>query len=84
MTQVERVVGLDEIDGGAHGRTDAAAFDHHIMFEPVTGPTSNGRCKKCGKKFVGNNLEPVPAWGVFVKASKKKPSTTLFKPRRDL
>ena len=56
---------------------------HHIIFEPVTGPTSNGRCKKCGKKFVGDNLAPDRGWNVPTRP-KPKPSTTLFKPRRDL
>lgn len=38
VTYVERAVSLDEIDGGADGRTDAAALDHHIMFEPTDQP----------------------------------------------
>ena len=38
VTHVERVVSPDEIHRGAHGRTDAAAFDHDIMFEPPHQP----------------------------------------------
>ena len=32
---------------------------HHWVFEPVSGPTSKGVCKKCGDTCDGQNFMPM-------------------------